>query len=120
MTQNIQQLREEFKAKVARLNDYLWGAGLRDPIARIRQMSFFFFLKMLEEQDIAMEKEEKITGHKHKSIFAGKNDKFRWSRWREKTGDNLERFIRNEVFPFVEKLQNGHSTIHQVFYDAKL
>ncbi|MBI2047895.1 MAG: N-6 DNA methylase, partial [Parcubacteria group bacterium] len=65
-------------------------------------------------------KEEKITGHKHKSIFAGKNDKFRWSRWREKTGDNLERFIRNEVFPFVEKLQNGHSTIHQVFYDAKL
>jgi hypothetical protein len=35
MTPNIQQLREEFKAKVARLNDYLWGAGLKDPVTRI-------------------------------------------------------------------------------------
>ena len=120
MTQNIQQLREEFKGKVARLNDYLWGAGLKDPVTRIQQISFLFFLKMMEEQDIAMEKEEKLTGHKHKSIFAGKNDKFRWSHWREKTGNILYKFVRDEVFPFIEDLHNGHTNIRQIFHGAKL
>src|SRR3989338_2600410 len=120
MTQNIQQLREEFKSKVARLNDYLWGAGLKDPVTRIQQISFLFFLKMMEEQDIAMEKEEKLTGHKHKSIFAGKNEKFRWSLWREKTGNTLYKFVRDEVFPFIEDLHNGHTNIRQIFHGAKL
>ena len=120
MQNNIQQLREEFKGKVARLNDYLWGAGLKDPVTRIQQISFLFFLKMMEEQDIAMEKEEKLTGHKHKSIFAGKNEKFRWSRWREKTGNILYKFVRDEVFPFIEDLHNGHTNIRQVFHGAKL
>jgi len=120
MQNNIQQLREEFKSKVAKLNDYLWGAGLKDPVTRIQQISFFFFLKMLEEQDTAMEKEEKLTGHKHKSIFAGKNEKFRWSHWREKTGQNLYKFVRDEVFLFIEDLHNGHANIRQIFHGAKL
>ena len=120
MQNNIQQLREEFKSKVARLNDYLWGAGLKDPVTRIQQISFLFFLKMLEEQDTAMEKEEKLTGREHKSIFEGKTEKFRWSRWREKTGDNLYKFVRDEVFPFIDELQNGHTNIRQIFHGAKL
>lgn len=120
MPNNIQQLREEFKSKVSRLNDYLWGAGLKDPVTRIQQISFLFFLKMLEEQDISMEKEEKLTGRNHKSIFDGKSEKFRWSRWREKTGDNLYKFVRDEVFPFIDELHNGHSNIRQIFHGAKL
>jgi len=120
MSQDIQQLREDFKQKLSRLNNYLWTAGLQNPVARIQQISFFFFLKMLEEQDIAMENEEKLTGHKHKSIFAGKNAKFRWSRWREKIGKDLEHFVRDEVFPFIEEIQNGHSSISDVFHEARL
>lgn len=120
MPSNIQQLREEFKSKVARLNDYLWGAGLKDPVTRIQQISFLFFLKMLEEQDTAMENEEKLTGHKHQSIFAGESEKFRWSRWREKTGENLYEFVRTQVFPFIENLHNDHASIHQIFQGAKL
>ena len=120
MQNNIQQLREEFKGKVSRLNDYLWGAGLKDPVTRIQQISFLFFLKMLEEQDTAMEKEEKITGHKHESIFAAKNEKFRWSRWREKTGKDLYEFVRTQVFPFIDEMHNGHTNIRQIFHEAKL
>ena len=120
MIQNIQQLREEFKQKIDILNNYLFAQGLSDPMTRIQQLSFLFFLKMLEEQDIAMEREEKLTGRKHKSIFAGQKDKFRWSRWREKGGGNLYKFIRDEVFQFVTELHNGHDNIRQVFEGAKL
>lgn len=118
--QDIQQLREEFKQKLVRLNDYLWGAGLKDPVSRIQQISFLFFLKMLEEQDDAMEKEEELTGRPHTSMFEGKNEKYRWSIWREKSGKELFTFVRDGVFPFIEKLQNGHYNISQIFYGAKL
>ena len=120
MPPNIQQLREEFKQKIDILNNYLFAQGLSDPMTRIQQLSFFFFLKMLEEQDIAKEKEEKITGHKHRSLFEGKKEKFRWSRWRVKTGGNLYKFVRDEIFPFIEELHNGHSNISQIFHGAKL
>jgi type I restriction enzyme M protein len=120
MTQNIQQLREEFKQKIDILNNYLFAQGLSDPMTRIQQLSFFFFLKMLEEQDIAKEKEEKITGHKHRSLFEGKKEKFRWSQWRVKVGGNLYKFVRDEIFPFIEELHNGHSNISQIFHGAKL
>jgi hypothetical protein len=33
--QKVQQLRIEFRQKLDRLNDYLWGAGLKDPVTRI-------------------------------------------------------------------------------------
>jgi len=120
MPPNIQQLREEFKQKIDILNNYLFAQGLSDPMTRIQQLSFFFFLKMLEEQDIAKEKEEKITGHKHRSLFEGKKEKFRWSRWRVKNGGNLYKFVRDEIFPFIEELHNGHSNISQIFHGAKL
>ncbi len=120
MTQNFQQLREEFKQKIDILNNYLFAQGLSDPMTRIQQLSFFFFLKMLEEQDIAKEREEKITGHKHRSLFEGKKEKFRWSQWRVKTGGNLYKFVRDEIFPFIEELHNGHSNISQIFHGAKL
>ena len=80
MDPKVSQLREEYKQKISRLNDYLWGT-IPDPKSRIQQMSFLFFLKMLEEQDIALEKEAKLTKRTYKSIFAGKNEKYRWSEW---------------------------------------
>ncbi len=120
MSQNIEQLREDFKSKLKRLDDYLWTAGLPDPMTRIQQVSFFFFLKMLEEQDIAMEHRERLTGIKHNSVFSGNNEKFRWSRWKIKTGKDLYKFVHDEVFPFVEELHNGHANIGQIFNGAKL
>jgi len=119
MDLKIIQLREEYKQKITRLNDYLWGAGLKDPVSRIQQMSFLFFLKMLEEQDNALEKEAKLTQRTYKSIFAGENEKYRWSEWVHKSGKELFNFVRDEVFPFMENLSNGRENIRRMFYGAK-
>ena len=119
MDPKVSQLREEYKQKISRLNDYLWGAGLKDPISRIQQMSFLFFLKMLEEQDAALEKEEKLTKRTYKSIFAKENEKYRWSNWVHKAGKDLFMFVRDKVFPFMENISNGRENIRRMFYGAK-
>jgi type I restriction enzyme M protein len=119
MDPKVVQLREEYKQKINRLNDYLWSNGLTDPRTRIEQMSFLFFLKMLEEQDNALEKEAKLTQRTYKSIFAGENEKYRWSEWVHKTGKELFDFVKDEVFPFMGNLANGKEGIRKMFYDAR-
>lgn len=119
MDLKVSQLREEYKQKIGRLNDYLWGT-IPDPKSRIQQMSFLFFLKMLEEQDIALEKEVKLTKRTYNSIFAGENEKYRWSEWAHKSGKELLVFVRDKVFPFMEKVGNGRENIRRMFYGAKL
>lgn len=120
MDQKILELRETFKQKIDRLNNYLW-TKIPDPKTRIQQIGFLFFLKMLEEQDIILEKESTITKREHKSIFAGENEKHRWSNWiHAKSGEELLRFVRDEVFPFIANLHNDHDSIRRIFYDARL
>lgn len=119
MEKKVLELKEEYKQKLNRLNDYLWGAGLKDPVSRIQQMSFLFFLKMLEEQDIALEKEAKMTKRPYESIYKGKNEKYRWSEWVHKSGEELYKFVRDEVFPFMEHVKDGKESIRKMFSGAK-
>lgn len=120
MKEKVLKLKEEYKQKLNRLNDYLWGAGLKDPISRIQQMSFLFFLKMMEEQDIAFEKEAKLTQRPFESIFKGENEKYRWSNWIHKSGSELYKFVRDEVFTFMENISDGKENIRRMFFGAKL
>jgi len=120
MDPRVLQLKEEYKQKFSRLNDYLWGAGLKDPVSRIQQMSFLFFLKMLEEQDVALEKEAQLTKRSYESIFKGENERCRWSEWIHKSGKDLYNFVRDEVFPFMENISNDRENIRRMFQGAKL
>lgn len=120
MEPKVLQLKEEYKQKLNRLNDYLWGAGLKDPVTRIQQMSFLFFLKMLEEQDTALEKEAQLTKRNYDSIFKAKFEQYRWSEWIHKSGKELYNFIRDEIFPFMENISNGRKNIRRMFSGAKL
>lgn len=120
MDPKVLQLKEEYKQKFSRLNDYLWGAGLKDPVSRIQQMSFLFFLKMLEEQDVALEKGAQLTKRTYESIFKGANERCCWSEWIHKSGKDLYNFVRDEVFSFMENISNGRENIRRMFQGAKL
>ena len=120
MDPEVLKLRENFKQKVDRLNNYLW-TKIPDPKTRIQQIGFLFFLKMLEEQDVISEREAKLTKRGYKSIFSGENEKYRWSNWiHSKSGEELLRFVRDEVFPFISNLHNGYDSIRRIFHDARL
>ena len=119
MDEKVLQLKEEYKQKLNRLNDYLWGAGLKDPVSRIQQMSFLFFLKMLEEQDTTLKKEKELTQRKYETVFEGEDNKFRWSSWVHQSGSALYKFVRDEVFPFMENISDGKENIRRMFAGAK-
>jgi type I restriction enzyme M protein len=105
---------------IDRLCDKLWAAGVTNPISYVEQISYLFFLKMLDEIEADKEREARVTKRPYKSIYSGKNERFRWSHWMHETNPKkLHTFLRDEVFGFMQKLR-GREEIRKVFAGAAL
>jgi type I restriction enzyme M protein len=91
---------------IDRLCNKLWAAGVTNPISYVEQISYLFFLKMLDETEAEKEREARFTKRPYKSIFAGKKEEYRWSKWQHETNPNrLYKFVRDDVFDFMRKLR---------------
>jgi len=114
--------KQELQSVINQICNKLWAAGLTNPITYIEQISYLFFLKMLEEWDNEKAQESRLTGNKngYKSIFEGENEKFRWSEWTH-IPDNTKmfKFVRDEVFPFMGNLPGTNENIRRFFSDAR-
>ncbi len=114
--------RQELQSVINQICNKLWAAGLTNPITYIEQISYLFFLKMLEEWDNQKANESRLTGNKngYKSIFAGENEKFRWSVWTHiPDNSKMFKFVRDEVFPFMANLPGTNENVRRFFSDAR-
>jgi type I restriction enzyme M protein len=105
---------------IDRLCNKLWAAGVTNPISYVEQISYLFFLKMLDETEAENERDAKFSRRPHKFIFTGDKEKFRWSTWSQITDTNrLYKFVRDDVFDFMRNLR-GREEIRRLFEDAQL
>ena len=112
-------LTPEIRQKVDQIRDYLYGGGYPDPMNNAEQLAFLFYFYLSEGQDRESISRARITKQKYISVYDGdwqlKNplnasregqktipkDQLRWSIWaRALSGENLVRFLRDEVFAF--------------------
>lgn len=114
--------KQELQSLVDQICNKLFAAGLANPIDYIEQISYLFFLKMLEEWDNQKVQESRLTGNKngYKSIFEGENEKFRWSEWTH-IPDNTKmfKFVRDEVFTFMANIPGTNENVRRFFADAR-
>ena len=109
----------ELRQKVDRIRDDLFGGGYPDPVSNAEQLAFLFFFYLIEGIDKQNAARARVLKQPHTSLFAGEwtlrnplnapnrgdtaipAERLRWSLWaRGLSGDNLVRFVRDEVFPF--------------------
>ncbi|MFT3757184.1 MAG: N-6 DNA methylase [Pseudoxanthomonas sp.] len=109
----------ELRQKVDRIRDDLFGGGYPDPVSNAEQLSFLFFFYLIEGIDKQNAARARVMKQPYASLFAGEwtlrnplnapnkgdttiaAERLRWSLWaRGLSGENLVRFIRDEVFPF--------------------
>lgn len=111
--------KQELLSLVDKLANKFAGAGVTNPVSYIEQISFLFFLKMLEEWDDASAQAARIAGNKFNSIFVGKNEKYRWSVWSQiPNNEEMLKFVRDDVLEFMKKLQD-HADIKRFFDDVR-
>lgn len=95
----------ELKSKVDSIWDTMWAGGVSNPLTVIEQLTYLLFIKRLDElQTLKERKAARTRGDVEDPIFSKKQDRLRWSRFKEFDPEQMFNTVKDEVFPFIKAL----------------
>ena len=96
----------ELRSKVDKLWETFWSNGISNPLSVIEQISYLLFIKRLDEQELAKERQAKRLNQPVKDpIYATGQQHCRWSSFKNlDNADALLRVVRDEAFPFIKDM----------------
>jgi type I restriction enzyme M protein len=118
-------MNHDIRRKLKRITDILWAGGVTSPVTYIEQISYLIFLKLLDEEESDRELRGRLIDGKHatgngKLLYPKQASRYRWSKWRYKSGTELRDFVRDEVFPYMASLVKDEPRVAEYFRDAVL
>ena len=117
-------MNQDLRRKLNRITDILWAGGVTNPVTYIEQISYLIYLKLLDEEESSRELKERLMGKQTngngKRLYPKQAERFRWSKWRFKSGTDLRDFVRDHVFPYMASLVKEEPQIAEYFRDAVL
>lgn len=111
------------KNQIDKIWDDMYSYGLANPLTVIDQLTSLFFIKSLDDNEIANEKKAALLpGAKMERIFPDTEEGqlLRWSKFSQLKAEEMHEILRDKVFPFIQNLQAGKDTAYNRFMkDAK-
>ena len=111
------------KNQIDKIWDDMYSYGLANPLTVIDQLTSLFFIKSLDDNEIANEKKAALLpGAKMERIFPADDEGqlLRWSKFSQLKAEEMHEILRDKVFPFIQTLQAGKDTAYNRFMkDAK-
>jgi len=111
---------QNLRRKLDRITDILWAGGVTNPVTYIEQISYLIYLKLLDEEEASRELRARMKAGNGARLFPGQAERFRWTKWRFKSGNDLRDFVRDEVFPYMASLVKDEPQVAEYFRDAVL
>lgn len=108
------------RRKLDRITDVLWAGGVTNPVTYIEQISYLIYLKLLDEEEANRELRARLSAGNGARLFPLQAGRYRWSKWRFKSGNDLRDFVRDEVFPYMASLVKDEPQVAGYFRDAVL
>lgn len=117
-------MNQDLRRKLNRITDILWAGGVTNPVTYIEQISYLIYLKLLDEEESSRELKARLVGKMNNGnnqlLFPKQAERYRWTKWRFKSGPDLRDFVRDEVFPYMASLVKEEPQIAEYFRDAVL
>lgn len=115
-------MNQPLRRKLDHITDTLWAGGVTNPVTYIEQISYLIFLKLLDEEESDRELRLRLGGNggNTKLLYPLQAERYRWSKWRFKSGEELRNFVRDEVFPYMASLAKDAPEVAEYFRDAVL
>lgn len=120
----------EIKTQIDNIWDTFWTGGITNSITILEQMTYLFFMKMLDDAQLKKESNAALLGVKVKDpVFEEgtwhnpETDKevpfesLRWSVFKNYDAARMYNTIRNDVFPFIKNLNSGKSSAYSRFME---
>jgi type I restriction enzyme M protein len=117
-------MNQDLRRKLNRITDILWAGGVTNPVTYIEQISYLIYLKLLDEEESNRELKARLLGKQTngngKLLYPKQAERYRWTKWRFKSGKELRDFVRDDVFPYMASLVKEEPQIAEYFRDAVL
>lgn len=120
----------EIKTQIDNIWDTFWTGGITNSITILEQMTYLFFMKMLDDAQLKKESNAALLGVKVKDpVFEEgtwhnpETDKevpfesLRWSVFKNYDAARMYNTIRNDVFSFIKNLNSGKSSAYSRFME---
>lgn len=111
---------QSLRRKLDRITDILWAGGVTNPVTYIEQISYLIYLKLLDEEEAARELKSRLVAGGGVRLFPRQAERYRWSKWRFRSGNDLRDFVRDEVFAYMASLVKDEPQVAEYFRDAVL
>lgn len=106
--------------QVDKLWTEFWTGGITNPLTVIEQISFLMFSRLLDIGETRAEKRATRTGKPFKGQFNSKQQKLRWSNFKNLPADQMLKVVRDDVFDHFRTLGDSESTFAEYMTDAQL
>ena len=118
----------EIKNRIDAIWDTFWTGGITNSITILEQMTYLFFMKMLDDAQMKKEASSALLGttiddptfksglwHNPETDREVPYEKLRWHNFKHEEATEMFNTIRNDVFPFIKNLNTGKSSAYSRF-----
>lgn len=116
----------EIKNQIDQIWDTFFVAGITNPITVLEQMTYIFFMKLLDDKQIQEEENAASWGVEIKNPTFPKGqmwynpeakqkipyDDLRWKVFTNKGSDNMFKMVRQHVFEFIKRIGTGEESAY--------
>lgn len=118
----------EIKNRIDAIWDTFWTGGITNSITILEQMTYLFFMKMLDDAQMKKEASSALLGttiddptfksglwHNPETDKDVPYERLRWHNFKHEEATEMFYTIRNDVFPFIKNLNTGKSSAYSRF-----
>lgn len=118
----------EIKNRIDGIWDAFWTGGITNSITILEQMTYLFFMKMLDDAQLKKEATASVFGVEISDPVFGKDmwhnpdtdkdvpyETLRWNVFKNYEPTKMFNVVRNDVFPFIKNLNNSSSSSYSKF-----
>ena len=118
----------EIKNRIDQIWDIFWTGGISNSITILEQMTYLFFMKMLDDTQLKKEASASLLGgtisdpvfkdglwHNPDTGRDVPYSSLRWSVFKNTEAQQMFDIVRNDVFPFIKNLNGGKASAYSRF-----
>ena len=118
----------EIKTRIDAIWDTYWVGGITNPMSVLEQMTYLFFMKMIDDAQLKKEAEANILGvtianptfkdglwHNPETDNDVPYNSLRWHVFKNMEATQMFNTIRNDAFSFIKNLNEGKSSAYSRF-----
>ena len=121
----------EIKNKIDKIWDVFWTGGVTNPISVVEQMTYLFFMKLLDDAQVKKEASAAVLGceiedptfksgdwHNPDTDRNVPSSDLRWRTFVNFEPTRMFNTVRNDVFPFIKNLSDGKECAYSRFMET--